>query len=79
MDFKNFKNKKSCYLIKEEESEEEDEMVYITVRDNLDDDGERTSLISHINDTWIIDSGCSHHMTGDKSKFKKWRNMMVEV
>ena len=23
---------------------------------------------------WIIDSGCSHHMTGDMNKFVKFRN-----
>ena len=23
---------------------------------------------------WIIDSGCSHHMTGDMSKFVKFRS-----
>ena len=30
------------------------------------------TLISHVskNDTWIIDIGCSHHMTGDKTKFE---------
>ena len=30
------------------------------------------TLISHIskNDTWIMDSGFSHHMTGEKSKFE---------
>ena len=30
------------------------------------------ALISHVrkNDTWIIDNGCSHHMTGDKTKFE---------
>ena len=29
-------------------------------------------FISHVskNDTWRIDSGCSHHMTSDKTKFK---------
>ena len=30
------------------------------------------TLISHVskNDTWIIDSGCSHHMTSDKTNFE---------
>jgi hypothetical protein len=71
-DFKYFKNKKkSCYLVKEEESEADDELVYIAVKDDSDDDKEKTTLISHISDTWIIDSGCSHHMIGDRSKFEK--------
>ena len=31
-----------------------------------------TTLVSYVNkdNKWIIDSGCSHHMTGDKSKLK---------
>ena len=49
----------------------EDEMVDIVVKDESDDEGDKMALISHVskNNTWIIDSGCSHHMTGDKSKF----------
>ena len=51
--------------------EEEDEIVYIAVKYESDNDEEMT-LISHMrkNDTWIIDSGCSHHMTGNKTKFE---------
>ena len=31
---------------------------------------DKMTLISHVskNDTWIIDSGYSHHMTSDKKK-----------
>ena len=48
----------------------EDEMVYIAMKDESDDEEDKMTLISHVrkNDTWIIDSGCSHHMTRDKAK-----------
>ena len=48
-------------------------MVYISIKNESDnEENEKTTLISHIskNDTWIIDIGCSHHMTGDKTKFE---------
>ena len=50
----------------------EDEKVYIVVKDESDDEGDKMALISHVrkNDTWIIDSVYSHHMNGDKSKFE---------
>ena len=36
------------------------------------DEDEKTTLISHVNksDLQIIDSGCSNHINGDKSKFE---------
>ena len=56
----------------------EDEIVYIIVKDESDNDEEEDemALISHVskNDTWIIDSGCSHHMTGDKTKFEHFED-----
>ena len=37
----------------------EDEMVYIVVKDEFDDEEDKMTLISYVrkNDTWIIDSG----------------------
>ena len=45
------------------------------MKDECDED-DKIALLSHVNknERWIIDSGCSHHMIGDTSKFEKWEN-----
>ena len=80
-DFKSFKDKgkKTCFMAKDSKDSDnsEDEIVYIVVKDESDNDGEdKMALISHVrkNDTWIIDSGCSHHMTGEKIKFEHFED-----
>lgn len=76
------KGKQSCYIIVEDhtESNTDDEkeiveMVYVDVKEDTNEERyeNEKSLISHVskNDTWIVDSGFSHHMTGDISKFDK--------
>ena len=80
-DFKSFKNKgkKTCFMAKDSEdsNNSENEIVYISIKDNSDSDEEdKLALISHVskNHTWIIDSGYSHHMTCDKTKFEQFED-----
>ena len=59
-------------MAKDSNISKDDEMIYIVVKDEFDDDGDKMAPISHVrkNDTCIIDSGFSHHMNGDKIKFE---------
>ena len=66
---KSYKDKvKKTFFMAKDSDNSEDEMVFIVVKDESDGEEDKMALISHIskNDTWIIDSGCSHHMTSDK-------------
>ena len=73
------KGKKSCYIFEEDSSEElddhDDKVLYVAMKDESDED-EATALVSYVSkgDRWIIDSGCLHHMTRDKSKFQNLEN-----
>jgi hypothetical protein len=45
-------------------------VVYVAMKDDSNSD-ESTTLVSCVNksEKWISDSGCSHHITGDKGNF----------
>ena len=42
------------------------------MKEDFDEDEKTTLIDSYVNksDRWIVDSGCSNHMTGDKDKFE---------
>ena len=74
------KQKKSCYLAEEGQIDEEYDdwriwRSYLCFYEILEEERyeEEKSPISQIDktDTWIIDSGCPHHMIGYIEKFEK--------
>ena len=82
--FKPRRPRNSLYANEKEEEEEEsnqrkseDELGFVAIKeDSLDKEiREESTLISQVErKDWIIDSGCSHHMTGDMRKFVKLKS-----
>ena len=60
------------------QSESYDELEFLAIKeDDIDREiREEKTLISQVEKKfdWIIDSGCSHHMTGAMNKFVKFKN-----
>ena len=60
---KSFKDKgKKTFFMAKYSDNSEDEIVYIAIKDESNDEGDKREFISHVrkNDTWIINNGCSH-------------------
>ena len=55
-EFKNYKGKgkKSCFMAKDSD-DSEDEMIYIVVKDESDDEKDKMALISHVSKKWYMD------------------------
>ena len=55
----------------------EETIVYLAIKDESNNDEEdKMVLITHMRkkDTWIIDNGCSHHMTRDRTNFEHFEH-----
>ena len=78
--FKSRRPRQCLYANEGEESDQrrsEDELGFVAIKeDDLDREiREERALISQFErKDWIINSGCSHHMTGDMNKFVKLKN-----
>lgn len=75
--FKKFKggNQRNCFVAvdegvtdEESEDEESEDIVFVEVKEDVSNKKALVSRFDNSNE-WIIDSGCSHHMTSDWSKF----------
>lgn len=69
------KGKRDCLIdvdggINDEESDGDanEDILFVAIKEEISDQKALVSRMDNSND-WIIDSGCSHHMTGDRSKF----------
>lgn len=69
------KGKRDCLVsinsgISDEECDDDDgeDIVFVAIKEEISD---QKALVSRMDnsDDWIIDSGCSHHMTDDRRKF----------
>ena len=65
-------------LMKKGQSESDDELGFVAIKeDDLDREiREERALVTQVEkkSDQIIDSGCSHHLTGDMNKFVKLKN-----
>ena len=79
---RNNRNDRNCMYANEEEEEEIDEQTmsgsdeeigFVAIKENK---SEKMALVSQVEKKsyWIIDNGCSHHMTSDMNKFVEFQS-----
>ncbi|GLJ17031.1 hypothetical protein SUGI_0294660 [Cryptomeria japonica] len=69
------KSKRDCLIVvdggitdEESEGDANEDIVFVAIKEETSDQKALVSCMDSFDD-WIIDSGCSHHMTDDQSKF----------
>ena len=76
---KSRKDRECLYANKDNDSDEQalsasdDEIGFVEIKKEIP---EKVALVSQVEkkSNWIIDSGCSHHMTSDLNKFVKFKS-----